>query len=200
MFDAFAADAIPLSAAERTELREDFLRNYVRDGEIFSVKVMKTVAARAADGSWPDPVYMALTIPPATLEPCTAARRIEGVLWRVIPAPEKPSGEGDQGVDLPRSQELFATGYRLDSATDLAFAWERNGSVRHMMGNYEAVYFRMAIAAAEAGDTSAMRAAFAAGLRLAAFHAKEETIATMAGYWLELDPDHEEARRWADRS
>ena len=40
---------------------------------------------------------------------------------------------------------------------------------------------------------------FARGLEIAAFHDRAETIATMAGYWQELDPQNPDAENWTTR-
>jgi hypothetical protein len=207
IFARFAGDAVPLTPTERSELRRDFKANYARDRELYSIKVMKAVAARAAACEWSGPVYMALTIPQSTLQRCQLPLRIEGLLWRV-PGPDEagrsdlefgPASEEAPPVDIERTRVLFADRYRLESATDLSFAWQRNNSVARLMDNYHAVLFRLAFASAETGDTATMRSAFARGLEIAAFHGREETVATMAGYWQKLDPENPDATRWVQR-
>jgi hypothetical protein len=150
---------------------------------------------------------MALTIPQSTLQRCQLPLRIEGLLWRV-PGPDEagrsdlefgPASEEAPPVDIERTRVLFADRYRLESATDLSFAWQRNNSVARLMDNYHAVLFRLAFASAETGDTATMRSAFARGLEIAAFHGREETVATMAGYWQKLDPENPDATRWVQR-
>ncbi|MBK8164999.1 MAG: hypothetical protein IPK64_03430 [bacterium] len=190
-------DRSPLSRAERDALRKEFQSDFVRDGELYSTKVLRAVVAKAVRGEWRTPIYLAVTIPGAT-ELCPQPLVLEGVLWRVAAAAAGPGGPGDTtdpATDVKASHRLFEDLYRLESATDLGYDWERNNSVRALMDNYISAQFRLAVAAAKAGEQAMMRAAFRRGLELARFHGRDELAASLRSYWRKLDPANPEIGR-----
>ncbi|MBM4130012.1 hypothetical protein FJ250_03155 [bacterium] len=190
-------DRSPLSQAERDDLRDEFLSNYVRDHELYSTKVLRAVVAKAVRGDWRAPIYLAVTIPGAA-ELCPQPLVLEGVLWRVATAaadPARPVDASDPATDVTTSHRLFEDTYRLESATDLAYDWERNNSVRALMDNYISALFRLAVAAGKAGEEAMMRAAFRRGLELARFHGRDDLAASLRNYWRKLDPGNPEIGR-----
>lgn len=190
-------DRSPLSQAEREVLRREFLANYTRDHELYSTKVIRAVATKAARGEWRDPIYIAVTVPGAP-ELCPRPLVLEGVLWRVATAESgtlSPGDIADPATDVQTSHRLFEEAYRLESATDLAYDWQGNNSVRALMDNYASVQFRLAVAAGKAGEHKIMRAAFRRGLELARFHGRDELAASLRDYWRRLDPGNPEIGR-----
>lgn len=190
-------DRSPLTQAERDVLREEFRSNYVRDHELYSTKVVRAVVAKAARGEWRAPIYIAVTVPGAT-ELCPQPLVLEGVLWRVAPAeadPVNPGDAADPATDLETSHRLFEEIYRLESATDLGYDWQRNNSVRALMDNYVSVQLRLAVAAGKAGREEIMRTAFRRGLDLARFHGRDDLAASLRSYWRRLDPGNPEINR-----
>lgn len=190
-------DRSPLAQPVRDALRREFLSNYVRDQELYSTKVLRAVIAKAVRGEWRAPIYLAVTVPGAP-ELCQRPLVLEGVLWRVDTATAdapRPGEGADPDTDVTTSHRLLEDVYRLESATDLGYDWQRNNSVRALMDNYISVQFRLAVAAGKAGKEEIMRTAFRRGLELARFHGRNELASSMLSYWRKLDPGNPEIDR-----
>lgn len=194
--------APPLTAPERAAMRKAFIENFVRDREHYFTKVLRAIAGKAARGEWPSPVYVSLTVPDA-MALCAQTLRMEGILWRVVTNPSAPSPgpkDRDAGTDVTRTSEMFEDYYRLDSASDHSFNWQRNNAVRALAENYISTLFRLAVAAGQSGDQARMRSAFRRGVALATFHGNIEQRDAMLAYWSRLDPNHADARGQAPAS
>jgi hypothetical protein len=191
-------DHSPLTERERRDMYSDFQKNFQRNRERYSAKVVKAMAAKAAAGVMPRPLYLALTVAEDHLSASQQARRLEGLLWRIVPAPTPAPAAEDLGTDWARTWTLVDRHFRLESATDLSFSWRRNSSIAALMYNYVAVLQRVAAAAGEQDNLEIMRAAFRRGLELASFHGHTGTVAAIAEYWRGLDPSWAEVESWLE--
>jgi len=191
----------PFSGRNIDALHEKFKRELSTTHEHLGTKIMRALCDEVADGSWRKPVYLAITL---SQEPRRASGRrleLEGLLWRVKPEPADPEDELGFDTNRERTRQLFAEAFRYDSATDFSFAWPQHSCLISLMYNYGAVLTRVAFACAEAQEVDAMRHAFRKALTIWDFHGDRQSVASMAEYWQQLDPENPEIASWlkADR-
>jgi hypothetical protein len=151
-------------------------------------RLLARVLEAVRQGSCRRPVYLAVTVNDAHTRSTRPRLRLEGILWRVLPGPAANDG-GDPPVALDRTLALLRNDFRLDSATDRAFAWERAGAVRNLMQNYPAALRLVATRAAEQGDLAGVRLALGRAARILRFHGQDDTLEQVMAYWNEIDPD-----------
>jgi hypothetical protein len=188
-YAAGALGAGPLAEADIRRRYADWKGPGPTGAPMFSLLLIECVAELVGGGKWKEPVYLALTVAPATLEHVDRERQVEGLLWRVLPGKAGRGDDEEPRVAYARTLQLFRDGFRLDSATDLAFPWEARSSVRMLMKNYPAVLRIVGTEAAKRGDTGAVRFAMGEAVRILSFHGERETAAEVARYWDEIDPD-----------
>ncbi len=195
--DALGAKG-PFTKAEIRDLHERWQRDMKASREPFtpfSTVVMKALLEKVRDGRWTKPVYLAITVAPQHLEACDRHLEIEGILFRVEKEPKRGDDE-EPGIDAARTSELFREGFRLESATDLAYPWSPDSAVRHIMKNYPAVLRVLATDAGERGDRAQVAFALRSAIEILDFHDDQGTVKQLARYWKELDPESREMDPW----
>jgi len=162
---------------------------------------MRTLCDKVGNGKWDKPVYLAVTIPQSIAYAGGRDLVLEGTLYRVMPEPFDKNGGSQPEVDGARTVQLMRDEFRLDSATDFAFAWSSHSATACLMSNYAAILVRMAHWCAQQDDAATMRWAFRQALAIWSFHDQPQMVSAMAKYWQELDPDNDEIETWlqADR-
>jgi hypothetical protein len=175
---AFTADEI-----------RDLHRRWIDDGkksgrgERFSSVVVAELLDRVKDGQRNDPVAFAITVATPVLEACPLERRLEGIVWRVLPTPAPPGGDdGEPAVDAERTLALFRDELRIDSATDLAFRWDGMPASRDLMRNYPAVLRLAATERAKAGDLESARWALDRAAAILSFHGETKSAEDVRRY------------------
>lgn len=150
---------------------------------------LEDLVDRIAAGTWKEPVYLACTVSPNLLACCEGRLEIEGMLWRVTAQMQKqPEGEKYMPVDASKTLRLFREDFRLDSATDLGYAWGPASSAGKLMINYPATLQQAAQARAKAGDLEDVRYAMTTAIEILRFHGQLEMAAAAEKYWKEVDP------------
>ena len=153
----------------------------------FSDAVLAALFDRVRSGAWTGPVAFAITVASPVLEACPLERRLEGIVWRVLPAPAPVDDEGEPRIEAVRTLALFRDGLRTDSATDLALRWERMPAARDLMRNYPAVLRVAATERARAGDLESARWALDRAVTILRFHGEEKTAEDVRSYRESLD-------------
>lgn len=179
----------PLSGPEIRELYDSWEHHGRGTGTMFSTRLVDRVVEKVRAGEWTSPVYFAVTVADPVLLSVPQKMRVEGLLWRVLPEPGSGAGAGEPEIEYAKSLRLIRDELRLESATDVAFPWERRSSVRKLMTNYPALMRIVATAAAERGDLGAFRDVTDRALRILAFHGDRETEKALREYRREIDPE-----------
>jgi hypothetical protein len=128
------------------------------------------------------------------------ALEIEGLLLRVTDRPRPVvTTDGDvdaaRPIDRERTRQLFEEAFRLESATDLAFAWRPESAVSRLMWNYPAILKHLMLADLAAGDEGAARRAAERAIALLTFHEelgaeRDAVIDELVRYWEARVPGH----------
>lgn len=192
--EAMLADG-PLTKHEIRDIHSGWKDRHAETGHLFAWQLLARVSEKVRDGDATDPVYLAVTVAPGSLEVVPCHLRLEGLLWRVHPEPKRAGDDEDPDVDYEKTRRLLLEDFRLDSATSLGVPWERRSSVAHLMGNYPAVLRLVATEAAARGDLVTFHRAMDRAIGILDFHDDAETAAKLRAYRTEVDPDRTAMRR-----
>jgi len=105
------------------------------------------------------------------------------------PEPRAEKGTDEEpALDYDKTLRLFRTDFRLDTATDRAFPWERASSIARLVTNYPAVLRLVGTGAAERGDRETARWALDRAIDIVAFHGDDKLEKALCNYRDEIDP------------
>jgi tetratricopeptide (TPR) repeat protein len=163
--------------------------------------VVEELAKKFRDGALGRPLCFATTVPMSHFE--TAVQRplaLVGLVYEVRPGTGPDPAPG-WTFDEPRTDSLLTHVYRLQSATDFAYAWSEESPASGLVMNYFGTYYRLAEARAAAGDLPGVRRALGSAIDLLRFHPElrhrgdKNLLVQMLDYWQKQDPENQEVQR-----
>ena len=149
-----------------------------RDTETpLSFIVLRALCEKIRLGEWTKPVCFALTIWPGYLDVCSCEVELEGLLWRVKPAPMTAGAE--RGMNFEKTARLVREEFRFESAVASDHRWPPGSSVRPIILNYAELLSDVADRHREAGNIEEARSALALAMEILQFHGKDEEAAAL---------------------